>query len=105
MEKVKGALAGVAQWIECQAVNQWVTGSIPSWVTCLCCWSGPSGGCARGNHTLTFLSLSSLSLPLSKKVNGCNLLKKKKGKGISQRTYMHTDDNVVMATGKGPKAG
>ena len=26
----KLALASVAQWFECQPVNQWVTGSIPS---------------------------------------------------------------------------
>ena len=39
------ALAGVAQWIECQPVNQRVTGSIPSQGTCLGCgpgtWWGP----------------------------------------------------------------
>ena len=29
------ALAGVAQWIECQPVNQRVTGSIPGQGTCL----------------------------------------------------------------------
>ena len=31
----KGSLAGVAQWIECQPVNQRVTGLIPSQGTCL----------------------------------------------------------------------
>ena len=31
----RDALAGVAQWIECQPVNQRVTGSIPSQGTCL----------------------------------------------------------------------
>ena len=29
------ALAGVAQWVECQLLNQRVTGSIPSQGTCL----------------------------------------------------------------------
>ena len=31
------ALAGVAQWIERWPANQKVTGSIPSWGTCLGC--------------------------------------------------------------------
>ena len=35
------ALAGVAQWIECQLVNQRVAGSIPSQRTCLGCRPGP----------------------------------------------------------------
>ena len=62
----KIALAGVAQWIECQPMNQRVTGSIPSQGTCLGCWPGPQLGCAGGNHTLMFLSLSfSLPSPLS----------------------------------------
>ena len=34
------ALAGEAQWIECGAVNQRVTGSIPSQGTCLGCRPG-----------------------------------------------------------------
>ena len=29
------ALANMAQWIECQPVNQRVAGSIPDWGTCL----------------------------------------------------------------------
>ena len=33
--KMDAALAGLAQWIECQPVNQGVTGLIPSWGTCL----------------------------------------------------------------------
>ena len=35
------ALAGVAQWIECQPVNQRFTGSIPSQGTCLGFGPGP----------------------------------------------------------------
>ena len=35
------ALAGVAQWIECQPVNQRVASSIPSQGKCLGCWAGP----------------------------------------------------------------
>ena len=38
------ALAGVAQWIECQPVNQRVTGSIRSQGTCLGRGSGPQYG-------------------------------------------------------------
>ena len=61
-----GALAGVAQWIECQPANQRVISSITirahAWVVS----QVPSRGCARGNHTLMFLSLSfSLPAPLS----------------------------------------
>ena len=38
------ALAGVAQWIECQPANQRVTGSIPSQGTRLGCGPGPQLG-------------------------------------------------------------
>ena len=42
------ALAGVAQWIECQPVDQRVTGSILSQGTCLGCGPGPQmGTCER----------------------------------------------------------
>ena len=34
-QKIKNALAGVAQWIECQVTNQRVVGWIPSQGTCL----------------------------------------------------------------------
>ena len=37
-------LAGVAQWTECQPVNQMVAGSIPSQGTCLGCGTGPQWG-------------------------------------------------------------
>ena len=37
----KTALAGVAQWIECQPMNQRVAGSIPSQGKCLGCRPGP----------------------------------------------------------------
>ena len=40
-KKVLGALAGVAKWIECRPVNQWVTSSIPSQGSCLGCGPGP----------------------------------------------------------------
>ena len=38
------ALGGVAQWIECQPVNQSVAGSIPSQGTCLVAAGSPVGG-------------------------------------------------------------
>ena len=41
--------------------HSWVAGQVPRW------------GCARGNHTLTFLSLSSPSLPLSLEIHKLNL--------------------------------
>ena len=41
LKYIATALADVAQWIECCPVNQEVTGSIPSQVTCLGCGPGP----------------------------------------------------------------
>ena len=35
------ALAGLAQWVECQTANQKIAGSIPSQGTCLGCGPGP----------------------------------------------------------------
>ena len=39
--KMKIALAGVAQWIQCWPANQRVAGLIPTQGTCLGCWPGP----------------------------------------------------------------
>ena len=61
-------LAGVAQWTECQPVNQSVTDSIPSQGTAWVASQVPSKGHERGNHTFMFLSLSP-SHPLSLKIN------------------------------------
>ena len=59
------ALAGVAQWIECQPADQRVAGSIPSQDTCLGCGSGPqSGVCERQPHSDVSLPLFSLPSPL-----------------------------------------
>ena len=61
------ALAGVAQWIECRLQT---TGSPVQFPVRACAWAAgqvPSGGCATGNHTWMFLSLSP-SLPLSKDI-------------------------------------
>ena len=41
IKTIIGALAGVAQWIECGPANQRVAGSIPSQGTCLGCGPGP----------------------------------------------------------------
>ena len=70
LEIVINALAGVAQWIDCQTTSKgsliqvlvrahaWVAGQVPG------------GGCARDNHLLMFLSLSvSLPSPLSKNIS------------------------------------
>ena len=58
------ALAGVAQWIECQPANQRVAGLIPSqahaWVVGQVPTVGGaplSRGCSRGKHTLMFLTV------------------------------------------------
>ena len=58
------ALAGAAQWMEYQTVNQKVTSWIPSQGTCLDCRPGPRRGHMRSNHILMFLSLSIPSLYL-----------------------------------------
>ena len=55
-KKNKCALAGVAQWIECQPANQRVAGSIPSQGTCLDCGPGPQWG-ARERQPHTDVSL------------------------------------------------
>ena len=60
------ALAGVAQWIECQTANQRVQVQFPVRAPAWVAGPGPQSGCVRGNHTLMFLSLSP-SVFLSKK--------------------------------------
>ena len=53
------ALAGAAQWMEYQTVNQKVTSWIPSQGTCLGCRPGPQEGtCGRQPHTDVSLSRS-----------------------------------------------
>ena len=53
------SLAGVAQWIECQPVNQRVTGSIPTQGTSLGCGPGPQLGThERQPHIDVSLSFS-----------------------------------------------
>ena len=52
-------LAGLAQWIEHQPVNQRVTGLIPSQGTCLGCKPGPHwGACEKQPHIDVSFSLS-----------------------------------------------
>ena len=66
-KNVSRALSGVAQWIECQPVNQRVKGSIPSQGTCLGCRPGPQlGACERQPYTDPSLPFS-LPSPLSKR--------------------------------------
>ena len=64
----KGALAGVAQWIECWPENQRVTGSIPSQGTCLGCGPGPQWGLhERQPHINVSLPLFLPPFPSKKK--------------------------------------
>ena len=66
--KVNSALAGVAQWTECQPVNCKVTSLIPSQDTCLGCGLGPQlGECKRQliDVSLTHQHFSPLFLPPS----------------------------------------
>ena len=64
------ASAGVAQWIECQPVNQRVASLIPSHGTCLDCRTGPQlGAHERQLHTDVSLHLFPLPFPSLKKIN------------------------------------
>ena len=73
MPKVKDkkrTLAGVAQWIEYQPVNQRVTNSIPSQSTCLSCGAGLHWGvCVKQSHTDVSLPLFLPPFPPSLKIN------------------------------------
>ena len=51
-------LAGMAQWIECQPVNQKVSGSIPRQGTCLGGRQDPQQVAQEKHHTSMFLSPS-----------------------------------------------
>ena len=59
---------GVPQWTEHGPANQRIAASIPSQGHACIAGQVSSRGCARGNHTMMFLSLSP-SLPLSLKIN------------------------------------
>ena len=60
-------MAGVAQWTECQPVNQRVAGLIPSQGTCLGCRPGPQyGACKREAHIDVSLPLFFPPVLLSK---------------------------------------
>ena len=64
----KGALAGVAQCIECRPVEQGVTGSIPSQGACLGCGPGPQWGVhERQPHINVSLPLFLPPFPSKKK--------------------------------------
>ena len=64
IQKPTNALAGVAQWIEHQPVNQRITGTIPSQGTCLGCGPGPQyGACERQPHIDVSLPLFHLPFP------------------------------------------
>ena len=66
------ALAGVAQWIECQSANQGIAGLIPRQGTCLGCGLGPQCRGVRAWEATTHWCFSvslSLSLPHSRKIN------------------------------------
>ena len=81
-------LAGMAQWIEHRPANQRVTGQFPVRAHAWVAGQGPSKGCARGNHTLMFLSLSfSLSSHLSKINQSIKSKKKKNLEDRIQRTW------------------
>ena len=75
IQKPTNALAGVAQWIEHQPVNQRVTGLIPSQGTFLGCGTGPQVGACEKQPFDTFLAYQCFSpslfysLSLSLKVN------------------------------------
>ena len=58
IKSVTSALAGVAQWAECQPANQKVTSLIPCKGTCLGCRPGPQlGARERQPHIDVFFPL------------------------------------------------
>ena len=63
IKNMNSCLAGVAQWIEHWPVNQRVTGSIPSWGTCLVAGQVPGWGHVKGNLSMYLLHMD-VSLPL-----------------------------------------
>ena len=66
MKKTSWALAGVAQWIECQPANLRVARSIPSEGTCLGCRLCPQlGAHERQPHIAPLPRSLPLSPPLS----------------------------------------
>ena len=68
IKKKIGALAGVAQWTECQPVNQRVAGLIPHQGTCLGWGPVPQQGMhERQPHIDVSLPFFSPPIPLSKK--------------------------------------
>ena len=84
-KSVAVALAGVAQWIECQTANQKVTGLIPSQGTCLGCGPGTQySPCERQRYIDVSLSLSLFPFPLSVKIYKVFLRKSVavKGRGL-----------------------
>ena len=67
IKKIKLALAGVAQWIECELNNKGLQVQFPIRVHAWVSGQVPSEESMKGNHTLMFLPLSfSLLSPLSK---------------------------------------
>ena len=74
-KNTQGALAGVAQWIQCWPVNRKVAGLIPSQGTCLDCRSGPQLGAFERQPVNVpivhqcFSPFPSPSLPLSLKID------------------------------------
>ena len=85
------ALAGVAQWIEHQPVNQRIAGLIPSQGTCLGSRPGPQlGVCKRQAHIDVSRPLLLPPFPSKNKINKIFF---KKGK-IDSFAYANTKQSV-----------
>ena len=73
-QRMKTALAGVAQWVECQPANRKVASSLPSQGTCLGYRPGPQLAARKRqlidvSLTHQYFSPLSPSLPSSLKIN------------------------------------
>ena len=91
LESYHPALAGVAQWIECRPVNQSITSSIPSQVTCLGCRPCHHQGVhEKQPHIDVSLPLFLLPFPF---------LKRKK---IKLRSFYHPSSEVSVGWGRFP---
>ena len=99
-QKGRWALAGEAQWTECQPANQRFAVSIPSQGTCLGCRPGPQWG-AHKRQPHTDVSHP----PFCLKINKWNLQKKKKRKksrdGQGRSRQVQKENERVAARGRG----
>ena len=98
------ALAGMAQWIECQPGNQRVAGSIPSQDTCLGCRFSPWSGCLLEATYRCFSHTSMILSPLFLPPSPLSRINKKEKKiflkAPKERPY-HRAWQLIPCSGRG----